>query len=75
MMCSMYCDPIKNIVMFLPDGTTDAEILSLAAMTFPDEGEETNLKPTGFIDLYNEHATYSLNDMLPEDVSAMPFSL
>jgi hypothetical protein len=60
----MYTDPTKNLVMFLPDGVTDAEILSLCAVAFPeDDGSGT--KPTGIIDLYNLHATYSLNEMTP----------
>jgi hypothetical protein len=68
MMYNMYCDPVKNLVMFLPDGTSDAEILSLAAMTFPEKSQSP-IKPTGFIDLYNAHATYALDEITPADVT------
>jgi hypothetical protein len=66
MMYSMYCDPVKNIVMFLPDGTSDAEVLSLGALTLP-VNQETLIKPVGFIDLYNAHATYSPDKMAISD--------
>jgi len=70
MMYSMYCDPIKNIVMFLPDGTSDAEVLSLAALTFP-ENSETSIKPTGVVDLYNLHATYPVDQITPSDFTLL----
>ncbi|HAH62016.1 MAG TPA: hypothetical protein DCL73_07950 [Treponema sp.] len=67
MMCTMYTDPTKNLVMFLPDGVTDAEILALCAVASPedDSDDDSGIKPTGIIDLYNLHATYSLNEMTP----------
>lgn len=66
MMYSLYTDPVKNIVMFLPDGMTDDEIMTLGAVAFPED-DSSNLKPTGFIDLYNLHATYPLNDITPDN--------
>jgi hypothetical protein len=65
MMCTMYTDPTKNLVMFLPDGVTDAEILALCAVASPDNDDDSGIKPTGVIDLYNLHATYSLSEMTP----------
>jgi hypothetical protein len=67
MMCTMYTDVTKNLVMFLPDGVSDAEILALCAVAAPDDDSDdvSGIKPTGIIDLYNLHATYSLNDMTP----------
>lgn len=67
MMCTMYTDPTKNLVMFLPDGVSDAEILALCAVASPEEDSDdgSGIKPTGIIDLYNLHATYSINEMTP----------
>jgi hypothetical protein len=67
MMCTMYTDPTKNLVMFLPDDATDAEILSLCAVSSPagDSVDSSGIKPTGIIDLYNLHAIYSLSEMTP----------
>lgn len=66
MMYSMYCDPLKNIFLFLPDGTSDGDILSLAATTFP-EFSESNLKPTTYVDKIHKHATYPINDVTPSE--------
>ena len=33
---TMYCDSEKNLLMFLPDGITDAEIMALGSVAFPD---------------------------------------
>ena len=67
---SMYCDSEKNILMFLPDGITDAEIMALGSVAFPDD--ESNIgsgkTPTGIINLYDLHASFSLNDMTPNDI-------
>ena len=67
MMCTMYTDPTKNLVMFLPDNATDAEILSLCAVSTPadDSDDGSGIKPTGIIDLYNLHAVFSLSEMTP----------
>ena len=67
MICTMYTDPTKNLVMFLPDDATDAEILSLCAVSSPVDGSDdgSGIKPTGVIDLYNLHAIYSLSEMTP----------
>lgn len=66
MMYNMYCDPLKNLVMFLPDGTSDADVLSLAAAAVP-EFSDASIKPTGYIDLFHKHATYPLNEMTPAE--------
>jgi hypothetical protein len=68
MMCTMYSDPSKNLVMFLPDGVTDEEILALCAVASPDDdgNDGSSLKPTGVIDLYNLHATFPLSQMTPD---------
>lgn len=73
MMCSLYTDPTKNLVMFLPDGVTDAEILALCAVASPDDDSDdgSGMKPTGIIDLYNLHATYSLSEMMPNSLAMM----
>ncbi len=70
MMCSMYCDPVKNLWMFLPDGTTDAEVLSLAATTFPEECNPYD-KPTVVVDLSHEHATYPVEAITPSDFTML----
>lgn len=68
MMCTMYTDPTKNLVMFLPDEVSDAEILALCAVATPEDlQDDRGMKPTGIIDLYNLHATYSLNEMTPNN--------
>ena len=54
MMYNMYCDPLKNLVMFLPDGTSDADVLSLAAAAVP-EFSDASIKQTGYIDLFHKH--------------------
>lgn len=70
----MYSDPEKNIVMLLPDGFTDDEIIALGSIAFPEDIEDTGgcNKPTGFINLYNLHATYELNEITPTESCVIP---
>lgn len=67
-MYNMYCDASKNLVMFLPDGTSDADVLLLAESSNP-EFSESIAKQFGCIDLIHKHATYSINDITPTEFS------
>ena len=60
---TMYCDSEKNLLMFLPDGITDAEIMALGSVAFPDGDSNVGSSkvPTGIINLYDLHASFSLD--------------
>ena len=67
---TMYCDSEKNLLMFLPDGITDAEIMALGSVAFPDGDSNigSSKVPTGIINLYDLHASFSLEEMTPNDI-------
>ncbi len=69
MFMTMYSDAEKNVIMFLPDDATDAEVMQLGDVLFPDEEDcmGSSSKPTGYIDLYNLHARYQLDNIIPND--------
>ena len=50
---TMYCDSEKNLLMFLPDG---------------DSNVGSSKVPTGIINLYDLHASFSLDEMTPNDI-------
>lgn len=73
---TMYCDSEKNLLMFLPDGITDAEIMALGSVAFPDGDSNVGSSkvPTGIINLYDLHASFSLDEMTPNDIFLWFFS-
>ena len=73
MFMTMYSDSEKNVVMFLPDDITDAEVVQLGDVLFPDEEDCVGSadKPTGYIDLYNLHARYPIDTILPDVFAPM----
>src|SRR5574344_569290 len=42
MMCNMYSDREKNLFLFLPDGMTDMEIMTLCSVVAPDDDTDTH---------------------------------
>ena len=66
MKLSMYTDMEKNLFMFMPEDISDEEIVNLGEICFPEieaKAKKTYLKPTGYVDLINLHALYSVNEI------------